>query len=207
MKCPGIGGVNGFAQPLWGGIVNKARGAVTHGTGAAAGVATDTGSEYFTKMVPAFIMAHILYGADIRVAIHLGWFGDGLCRQLIMDYRVSVSADGAVILKIPGSFQSFFEALSADEKVLGALPDHERFSATQFGQHLASANHSLAGDTDDVQLFSLDLLFQDLKNNVARVAALGHYSHSVPSSRKIGREIVAAKRVPVELVHLFNLVD
>ena len=83
----------------------------------------------------------------------------------------------------------------------------EQLSAIKFGLHLASIQHPLTGDTDDVEMLTLDLVFQDLEDNVTGVATLGEYCNPLFSPGQIVGQIGAAKRVPVQLVRSFRTTD
>jgi hypothetical protein len=112
-------------------------------------------------------MGHVLNGAYVLIAIYhtllSGWFS----HQIIIDYRVTVGTESTVFLQVLSSLKSFHETFPEEDNMLGGLTNPKQLPVVKSREHPLSVYHTLAGYSDDVDLFPFDLVFYDLKNNVA----------------------------------------
>ena len=115
-------------------------------------------------------------------------------------------AHGAVGLQHLGPGVGLAEALAAD---------HQRVPFLYHGGDFARrglpdaplVDHAGARHPDDGQLLAFDLVLDDVSDDVAAVAALGHHGDLLGPLGQVVGQVDAAVAVPDELVHLVGLAD
>jgi hypothetical protein len=191
MKRPCVGRIEALSHPLGSRFIDETGGAVTEGAGVPAGVTPDAGRKELLEVTPFFLRRHRLDPPFFGVPVDVLLFFDRLRRKLVEKDGIRVNADRAVILKDFPLFEHFLESRTSHENSVPFFRDLPNLSPGKRSD-FPPVDHPFARDADDMKLFPLDLVFDQMDHDVPRIASLGKNTDPLLPTGEVIREIDAA---------------
>ena len=96
---------------------------------------------------------------------------DKIGGKFIVDDRIAVRTDGAVLLEDIYFIDGFIDTVALDIYFAVGLGDLLDFGI-KHGFDFVPVNHSFAGDTDNYDLIPFDFIFDNMGHNVSGIAPL-----------------------------------
>ena len=113
-------------------------------------------------------------------------------------------ADRTVALKELLFLKGFFKINAFDHKFGSVLLDVKDFLMLDCTGHGAMVDHPFAGDAHNIELIPLDLIFDNMRDNVSRIASIGDDADFVGSLGQIIAQVQTAKVYPSKAGPLYQ---
>ena len=155
-----------FSKPLRFGFIHEAGGTIAQRTGIAAGIAPNARRQEIVEKVPLLLCTHGLYLFHVGILIDVFLLFNRVCQHLIMNHRVAVYADAAILLQDIFFGNGFFTSGCFDRYLSVRLGDVQNLFLDH-GIYFAFIDHAVAGNADDVELIALDFVLKDVGHDIA----------------------------------------
>ena len=133
-------------------------------------------------------------------------FGDRLTDELIIDDRVFVNTQGAVLLENFLFGKLLFFVFTLHDDLIFVLTNRYDFFGKQAGNRVP-VDHSLARNSDNIKLVPSNFVFGNVNVNIARITPFGRYADFFLTIGKVVCQINAAVTVPCQLIDILGLLD
>jgi hypothetical protein len=182
VKGKGVRWVQTLTNPLRPRFLYEARGTVTEGAGISTGITTNARGNQLPKILLPLVGRHGFHFAHVHVAIHVLLLFHQISHQLVINDGIPMSTNRAIFLEKCIPIQSDFKIATYNAYLLILFLYAQRVFFFEFGQDTVTIQHPVTGSPQDIELISMDLVFQSMNHHISGITTLGYSGYTTRSS-------------------------